>query len=276
MILKIRNYFALKVAASIAAVSVIVGIGVLAIGEMYAFYKRNYGVVDGDGGPWFLAFVAMVFWAGLGGWVVQNALSAWRGAREEIDRLEAIKVRPSYWNVMQALRTRKLYNRIKEAELSVSFLELPVLSVVASLLSGADPNSVCKGRPIIFHVSNAKHAKWLAWAGADVNVICDRREGTGVLIEPVKYDNLALVQEWLIAGANPNAKDNDGCTPLFYARSAEMERLLLIHGADPTVRDKKGNLAQESKWSIKNQDCHADLIAAAEEINEMKKELLID
>lgn len=276
MFLNIRKYFALKATASIAAVAVIVGMGVFAIAEMYAFYMHNYGIVSSDGGPWFLAFAAMVFWVGFGGWVFQGALSAWRGAREEIERLEAIKVRPSYWNVMQALRTRKLYNRIKEAEFSVSFLELPVLSVVASLLSGADPNSVYKGRPIIFHVSNAKHAKWLAWAGADVNVICDRREGTGVLIEPVRYDNLSLVQEWLIAGANPNAKDNDGCTPLFYARSAEMERLLLIHGADPTVRDKKGNLAQESNWSIKNQDCHADLIAAAEDINEMKKELLID
>lgn len=276
MILKIRKYFALKAALRLAAVPVIVGLGFLSIVQLYASYKQHYGIAYDDVVPGFLAFMATLFLVGLGIWMIQNAFSSWRDARQEVDRLEAIKMRPNYWSVMQALRARKLYGRIKAAEFAVFPFEFPVITVVASLLGGADPNAVYKDRPIISYVSNANHAKWLAWAGADVNVICDRREGAGVLKEALKFDNVALAQEWLIAGANPNAADNDGCTPLFYARSAEMERLLLIHGADPAILDKSGKLAQEKKWSLKNPDCHADLIAAAEEIKELKKELLID
>lgn len=272
MVLKIKKYFAVKAFARITAATVLVGLGVVALGDFYVSYKQRYG----DVGPWLLTFISLFILSGVGIWMVQSALSDWRHARQEIDRLESIKVRPNYWNVMQALRTRKLYNRIKAAQDAAFPFEFPVLTVVASVLGGANPNAVYKGRPIISYVRNAKHAKWLAWAGADVNVICDRREGKGILIEPLKYDNLSLVQEWLIAGANPNAVDNDGCTPLFYARSPEMERLLLIHGADPAIRDKSGKMAQEKSWSWKNQDCHPDLIAAAEEINELKKDLLID
>lgn len=276
MILRLKKYFALKAAARIVGALVIVGMGFLSIVQLYTSYKQHYGIAYDDVVPGFLAFIATLFLVGLGIWMIQNAFSSWRDVRQEIDRLEAIQVRPNYWSVMQALRARKLYGRIKAAKFAAFPFEFPVLTVVASLLGGADPNAVYKGRPIISYVSNPNHAKWLAWAGADVNVICDRREGTGVLNEALKYDNVALAQEWLIAGANPNVADNDGCTPLFYARSADMERLLLIHGADPAILDKSGKLAQEKKWSLKNPDCHDDLIAAAEQIKEVKKELLID
>ena len=271
MILKLRNFFAFKAAARIVAAPVIVGLGFVCVLQINAHYKQDYGVSYD-----FWAFVAMVFLFGLGIWMVQNACSSWRAEREVIDRFEAIKVRPNYWNVMQSLRARKLYQRIYESNFVTSPFEFPVLSVVASLLGGADPNAVYKGRPIIAYVHNAKHAKWLAWAGADVNVICDRGEGTGVLNGALTADNVALAQEWLIAGANPNAVDNDGCTPLFHARSAEMERLLLIHGADPTIRNKKGGLAQEKNLTWRKSDFHSDLVAAAEEIRGLRKGLLID
>jgi uncharacterized protein len=47
----------------------------------------------------------------------------------------------------------------------------------------------------------------------------------------------------IAAGANPNAKDIDGVTPLHlaaFARNAENAHLLLEAGADPKAKDKAG------------------------------------
>jgi hypothetical protein len=41
-------------------------------------------------------------------------------------------------------------------------------------------------------------------------------------------------------GEDVNAKDNDGNTPLHHAREANVVKLLLSRGADPSVRSKQG------------------------------------
>jgi hypothetical protein len=46
-----------------------------------------------------------------------------------------------------------------------------------------------------------------------------------------------------IDGANPNLRDEDGETPLFKDWNSDIEELLLAHGADPDIRNKKGRTA---------------------------------
>lgn len=50
------------------------------------------------------------------------------------------------------------------------------------------------------------------------------------------------------AGADPNAKNKDGTTPLHRAvrtRCAEAVRTLLEYGADPSIRTKNGSTAKD-------------------------------
>ena len=56
--------------------------------------------------------------------------------------------------------------------------------------------------------------------------------------------NLVATKMLLDAGANPNQTDNAGVTPLMHSGGcAECFALLLAHGADPTMRDKRGATA---------------------------------
>jgi len=51
------------------------------------------------------------------------------------------------------------------------------------------------------------------------------------------------IKKLLEEGADPNIRDGDGNTPLYFAASkgcAEVARLLLEHGADPNAQDKNG------------------------------------
>jgi len=59
-------------------------------------------------------------------------------------------------------------------------------------------------------------------------------------------DNLATITTLLDAGADPNARDVDGCTPLFSAQSPEVAKLLLDRGGDPSASDQCGFTA--SRW----------------------------
>lgn len=61
-------------------------------------------------------------------------------------------------------------------------------------------------------------------------------------------DGVALVRELLVRGAQVEAADNRGRTPLMIAAErghAEVIRLLLAHGANPARRDKQGKTAAD-------------------------------
>lgn len=66
------------------------------------------------------------------------------------------------------------------------------------------------------------------------------------LILAVSYADPALVEALLEAGANPNARDVRGMTPLMFAIATDRPnpktvQLLLSRGADPKIRDKYGD-----------------------------------
>lgn len=55
-----------------------------------------------------------------------------------------------------------------------------------------------------------------------------------------KFDPSKVIALLIAAGADPNARDNDGKTPLFEASDANTTRALLNAGADPNARNNKG------------------------------------
>jgi len=66
--------------------------------------------------------------------------------------------------------------------------------------------------------------------------------GETALHDAVRSDSLETVTLLLDAGADPNAQDVDGWTPLFCLQSPEMARLMRKRGADPTIPDQIGEL----------------------------------
>jgi ankyrin repeat protein len=55
-----------------------------------------------------------------------------------------------------------------------------------------------------------------------------------------RFDSAHVVQLLAGAGANPNARDAKGNTPLFEANSADVTRALIKAGADPNARNAEG------------------------------------
>ncbi|KAK7431993.1 hypothetical protein QQZ08_001613 [Neonectria magnoliae] len=60
------------------------------------------------------------------------------------------------------------------------------------------------------------------------------------LMLAVEYEHNGVIKLLLDAGADPNQKDEAGCTPLCRATGEDAVRLLLNAGADPNVKDKHG------------------------------------
>ncbi len=75
----------------------------------------------------------------------------------------------------------------------------------------------------------------LAKAGADVNA--RDRDGNTPLHETILTD---VSEELIRLGANVNARNKDGETPIFTTVDVDAIPLLIQHGADLTIRDKKG------------------------------------
>jgi cytohesin len=64
------------------------------------------------------------------------------------------------------------------------------------------------------------------------------------LLEAARKGDLIKVQTALENGANPNAEDNDGWTPLhFVAQEGRVDavKILLERGADPRIADNEGH-----------------------------------
>jgi ankyrin repeat protein len=60
---------------------------------------------------------------------------------------------------------------------------------------------------------------------------------------------LATAQRLLTHGANPNIRNSKGETAIFKIENPDLLNLLLAHGADISARDKEGNSAVFSTWN---------------------------
>lgn len=78
--------------------------------------------------------------------------------------------------------------------------------------------------------------------GADLDKRNSRQYGKSVLFEAVEWDNIKGAELLLKAGANPNLsmEGEQGETPVFYATSLEMVKLLEKYGADLNYKNKMG------------------------------------
>lgn len=91
--------------------------------------------------------------------------------------------------------------------------------------------------------------------GLDINMIVSRGERKTVLFGTVEDDNISYAEYLLSRGANPNVRDIDGKTPIYYAVSVAMGKLLMDYGTNIDERDTNGETVLESfKWFIQHED----------------------
>jgi hypothetical protein len=95
--------------------------------------------------------------------------------------------------------------------------------------------------PMVHRVDDGGEPVYLEYGAWDTRVGADRN-----LIEAIKKGYAPIVQAFLAKGANVNATDGDGGTPLIWAVARgrpETVRLLLESGADVGARDADGMTA---------------------------------
>jgi len=118
--------------------------------------------------------------------------------------------------------------------------------VVDLVRRGANVNAVrCKGWTPLMDASaginsSAAIVAVLTANGAQVNA--RRYDGKTALHLATESWNRTVVLMLLDAKADPNPRDAEGRTPLFYAPDGSVARMLVEAGADIGVRDKQGNL----------------------------------
>lgn len=91
--------------------------------------------------------------------------------------------------------------------------------------------------------NDIKGIQWLLDHGAKVDLTST---GSTALRAAIQQDSLAAAELLLKAGANPNARDVDSDTPLYYSQSVEGAELLLKSGVDPSIPNQIGTLPADN------------------------------
>lgn len=94
------------------------------------------------------------------------------------------------------------------------------------------------GQTMIFNVYLPEEAVELINKGADVNAR-DIKGRTPMHVH-VDEDRASIVAQLLLSRADPDPVDNNGFTPLFFAKSLEVAERLIKAGADPNHTNKEG------------------------------------
>jgi ankyrin repeat protein len=111
------------------------------------------------------------------------------------------------------------------------------------LRKGAEPNKPddCGDTPLIRAIgrgqsdTNLRIIKLLLNAGADPNLRSSSPYGWTPLIWATALSQPEMVRMLVAAGGNVNTPDSGGATPLHHAENAEVARLLLAAGANPSA-----------------------------------------
>jgi ankyrin repeat protein len=123
-----------------------------------------------------------------------------------------------------------------------------------ALIAAVDANDWVDGRR--HGVDRLSVVRLLLAAGAKVDARDEK--GSTALIKNASNSGVAAVL--LRYGADVNASNNEGRTPLFSASSADLTRFLLQHGANLNVRDKDGRTPLECA----KQNEHPETVAVLE------------
>jgi ankyrin repeat protein len=159
----------------------------------------------------------------------------------------------------------KLFSKNKPSKIEIELLESVIRgdinAVEKCLKAGASvnvqDNQLCKlpfytqATPLMYAADkgNLEMVRLLLKSGADVSLATKSAEedggaGSEALHFAVPTKNLALVEELLNAGANPNAVGRYGRTPLvvaIYEQNMDCAKLLLSRGADVKLKTDRKN-----------------------------------
>ena len=123
----------------------------------------------------------------------------------------------------------------------------------------------------ICQVGTAAQVRKAIKAGADVNAADE--EGWTPLMAATGFNNRKATQALIDAGADVNARDKKGRTPLMASDSPEVVKLLLKAGADIHATDKEGCTAvMVAAQEGENPDFLAALIKAGVDVNAKNEE----
>ncbi len=116
-----------------------------------------------------------------------------------------------------------------------SYLDSPVI-FNKMLRHGFDPNvRDFDGRTPIMLVSAPISIRMALKYGADVQA--RDKDDLTALHHAIRFGRTDLANTLILSGANVNARDNQGRTPLMLCQNTESARLLVTHGADINARD---------------------------------------
>ena len=110
-------------------------------------------------------------------------------------------------------------------------------------------------------IDHAEVVRMLLQAGAAPNA--SDEDGNTALIEAARDAGVALLL--IKAGANVNARNNMGITPLINTPSADIVRVLLDNGADASARDKSGRTALDLA-KLNNEKTKVAVLEAAQAV----------
>ena len=136
---------------------------------------------------------------------------------------------------------------------------------------GADPNQANDqgATPLMWAAGDYEKVRILLHAGAEVDARSDLGR-TALFIAARKAGTAKIVKELLGKGADSNARDRQGATPLMEAaRAADPETLqrLLAHGADVNARRNNGRTALMAAARSRSLECVRLLLTHGAEVN---------